>query len=146
MIENVMNWFQAHQEVLEQFGTLSLILLAITVVVLPIAVMKLPEDYFTNERRAPAGKTRENPLLWAALSLVKNVLGVILILVGVVMLVLPGQGMVTILIGLALTNFPGKFTVERRIAGQPAVSKTLNTIRRLGGQPPLLTATEISKE
>ena len=28
MIENVMSWFQAHQEVLEQFGTLSLILLA----------------------------------------------------------------------------------------------------------------------
>ena len=52
------------------------------------------------------------------------------------MLVLPGQGTVTILIGLALTNFPGKYALEQRIVCQPAVAKTLNRIRQLGGVPP----------
>jgi hypothetical protein len=60
-----------------------------------------------------------------------------LILAGIAMLVLPGQGTVTILIGLALTNFPGKYALERRIASQPAVRATLNKIRGLAGCSPL---------
>ncbi len=56
-----------------------------------------------------------------------------MILIGIAMLVLPGQGTVTILIGLAISNFPGKFAIEQRIANQPAVGNTLNKIRKLGG-------------
>ena len=130
-------WIEGHQALLEQLGTLSLIVLAITVVALPIVVIKLPEDYFTADRREPARRSRKHPLLWAALSLLKNLVGIVLILVGLALLVLPGQGAVTILIGLALTNFPGKYAIERRIARQPAVGKTLNRIRELSGAPPL---------
>ena len=72
----------------------------------------------------------------AFLSVLKNLLGILLILAGLVMLVLPGQGAITILIGLALTNFPGKYAIEHRIVCQPAVAKTLNRIRELGGAPP----------
>ena len=53
------------------------------------------------------------------------------------MLLLPGQGIVTVLIGFALTNFPGKYAIERRIACQPAVGRTLNRIREWAGRPPL---------
>lgn len=139
---DVMDWVHSHGPLLEQVGTVSLILLAVALVVLPIAVIKLPEDYFTSEKRERAGRTRKRPLLWAGVSLIKNVLGLLLILVGLAMLVLPGQGAVTILVGVALTNFPGKYALERRIAGQPAVGKTLNKIRELGGQPPLLMPKE----
>ena len=128
---------EANKALLQQLGTVSLVLLAITLVVLPVVVAKLPEDYFTRKRREAAGRTREKPLLWSFVALVKNLLGVALILVGLVMLVLPGQGAVTILIGLALTNFPGKYALERRIVCHPAVGATLNRIRQLAGQPPL---------
>ena len=136
-LTGITQWLESHQALLEQAGTLSLVLLAITVVALPIVVSKLPEDYFIQQKREPAARSRKHPLFWGILSLLKNLLGIILILAGVAMLVLPGQGTVTILIGLALTNFPGKFALERRIASQPAVGKTLNKIRDLAGCSPL---------
>ena len=130
------NWLHSHQQLLQQLGTVSVIMFVVTLVVLPIVVAKLPEDYFAKERREPASRTRRHPVFWAALSLLKNLLGLLLIVAGLAMLVLPGQGMVTILIGLALTNFPGKYELECRIACQPAVITTLNKIRELAGQPP----------
>ena len=131
------NWVEGHEALLQLLGTASLILLAVTLIALPVVVAKLPEDYFTRERRESAGRGRKHPVFWSIVSLVKNVLGIVLIFAGIVMLVLPGQGAVTILIGLALTNFPGKYVIERRIACQPAVGRTLNRIRELFGQPPL---------
>jgi hypothetical protein len=136
-MERITEWIAGHQALLQQLGIVSLVVLAITVVALPVVVIKLPENYFTAEKRGPASRTRKHPVLWAALSLLKNLLGIVLILAGLVMLVLPGQGAVTILIGLALTNFPGKYFLERRIVCRPGVCKTLNRIRELGGAPPL---------
>ena len=64
-------------------------------------------------------------------------LGVVFILAGLAMIVLPGQGVLTILIGLALTNFPGKYALEQRLVRRPAVSGALNWIRQKAGRPPL---------
>lgn len=136
-MERITEWIQGHRTLVEQLGALSLVVLFISVVVLPVVVIRLPEDYFVRERRERASRIRKHPLLWGLLSLLKNLVGILLILAGLAMLVLPGQGALTMLIGLALTNFPGKFVLERRIACQPAVGKTLNRIRELGGQPPL---------
>lgn len=136
-MEAITSWIQGHGELLRHLGTASLAMFVATLVVLPIVVAKLPEDYFVRHRRRPAGRTRRRPLLWGALAVVKNLLGVVLILAGLAMLVLPGQGTVTVLIGLALTNFPGKYALERRIARQPAVGRTLNKFRHLAGRAPL---------
>ena len=37
----------------------------------------------------------------------------LLILGGILMLVLPGQGLFTIIIGLMLSNYPGKYSIEK---------------------------------
>ena len=140
----IIAWLEQHAELLEQLGHFSIVALMVTVVALPWAVMKLPADYFVSERRKPARRASQHPLVWAVLSFCKNLVGIFLILIGIAMLVLPGQGTVTILIGLAISNFPGKFAIEQRIASQPAVGNTLNKIRKLGGVSPLQmpTATE----
>jgi len=133
----ILYWLEQHAELLQQLGNISLVVLILTIVILPVIVMKLPADYFVNEKREPARQTRQHPLMWAIFALVKNLLGLFFILIGIAMLVLPGQGTVTILIGLAITNFPGKFAIERRIASQPAVGKTLNKVRQLTRVAPL---------
>ena len=137
MLAEITDWLSQNEALIQQIGNYSLVILAITVVALPVVVKKLPEDYFVTDKREPARQNRKNPVLWALVSLFKNLVGILLILVGIAMLVLPGQGTVTILIGLAITNFPGKFKLERKIASQPAVGKTLNKIRELTGVPPL---------
>ena len=138
MFTEITQWIHSHEEILEKAGTVSLVVLAVVLVILPVVLIKMPEDYFVSEKREPTSRNRQHPFLWTALSFFKNLLGLFLILVGVVLLVLPGQGTITILVGLALTNFPGKYALERRIASQPAVGNTLNKIREMAGSKPLV--------
>jgi len=130
-------WVVDHQAAFQALGLLSLALLVLSLVVFPLVVAFLPADYFVRPSRSPARQRRRHPLLWAVLTVLKNLIGVALILAGVAMLVLPGQGLLTILVGLALTNFPGKYTLERRLVARPAVGRALNRIRRMAGKPRL---------
>ncbi len=142
MVADVTDWIQEHQQLFQQLGVFSLVMFVATLVALPIVVVMLPEDYFVRHKRQAAHSTRKHPLFWGLVSVFKNLLGLILIVAGLAMLVLPGQGLVTILIGLALTNFPGKYAMERRIASQPTVDETLNKVRRWAGRAPLLMPTD----
>ncbi len=67
----------------------------------------------------------------------KNVFGLILVLAGLAMLILPGQGLLTIFVGLLLMNFPGKFSLERRIIRYTPIFRTINWIRQRQNIPPL---------
>lgn len=133
----VVAWVREHAVLFQVLGAASLAMFVLSLVVFPLVVISLPPDYFVRERRDPVRQLRRRPLLWAAVMVVKNLLGAALIAAGVAMLVLPGQGLLTILVGLALTNFPGKFTLERRLVRVPSVGRALNRIRTAAGRPPL---------
>ena len=85
------------------------------------------------------GIYRQGPkLIWhMILILAKNLLGVVFILLGIALLVLPGQGLLTILIGLILLDFPGKYAAERWIIQQPAMFNAINWIRKKAGSDEL---------
>ena len=123
-------WLGNHQVLFQTLGLVSLAMFVVSLVVFPLIVANLPADYFVRDKRDPAHQTRRHPLLWFGVTVAKNIVGLALILAGIAMLVLPGQGILTILMGLALTNFPGKFTLERRLVSRPSVSRALNRIRR----------------
>ena len=133
----LLGWVRAHQLLFEALGLVSLGLIVVSLVVFPLVVVNLPENYFVRERRDPAHQSRRHPVLWAGLTVAKNILGLVLVIAGIAMLVLPGQGILTILVGLAVSNFPGKFRLERRLVSRPAVGRALNRIRRLAGRPEL---------
>ncbi len=103
----------------------------------PWIVIRLPEDYFVE--RASRNKPQQRRygglrLLWL---LVKNMIGIALLVLGGLMLVLPGQGLLTLLIAVTLLDFPGKYRMQRYIAMRPGVAGTLNWIRKKAGRPPL---------
>jgi len=117
---------------------LSLATLAGAAALLPRVVARLPEDHFlrsAEERRAARRSWAPRRLAWVAL---RNLLGAALLLAGMAMLFLPGQGLLTVLIGLLVMDFPGKFALERSLVRRPAVLRTLNRLRRRAGRPPLL--------
>ena len=62
---------------------------------------------------------------------------VTLLVAGILMLVLPGQGILTILAALALLDFPGKRKMEMRILHRPAILKSVNWLRKRAGREPL---------
>lgn len=133
----LIGWVRDHQVFFQTLGIVSVALFVVSLVVFPLVVAALPIDYFVRDRRDPAHQQRRHPVVWFVLTIVKNILGFVLILAGIAMLVLPGQGILTILMGVALANFPGKFTLERRLVRQPSVGRTLNRIRAFAGKPRL---------
>ena len=74
---------------------------------------------------------------WGA-TILKNFVGVVLILAGIVMLIGPGQGILTILIGLVMVDIPGKRPIEARIIKRPTVLVAINSLRARYNKPPLI--------
>lgn len=72
------------------------------------------------------------------IKLIKIIIGVILLLCGIAMLVLPGQGLLTILVGLSLIPFPGKDKLELSILSKKSVRYSLNWIRRKANKEPFI--------
>jgi hypothetical protein len=108
-----------------------------SLILVPVLVVRIPADYFRPSRRPSESWTGRHPVQARALVAAKNLLGVLLVLAGIAMLVLPGQGILTILIGISITSFPGKRALERKVIGMPAVLKTINRLRARRGRPPL---------
>lgn len=115
---------------------LSLLALVATAIAVPWVVARLPHDYFNQSHRAVWRLSLDEPWFALVLGMVKNVLGALLVLLGLVMLVTPGQGLLTLLVGLLLMNFPGKYQLERWLVGRRGVLTALNWLRRRRDQPP----------
>lgn len=134
--------FGISQNLIGWFVVISLATFVISGVALPWLLTRLPKDYFLETDRAVHPPwPRQHALYWAW-RLLKNLLGAVLLLAGIVMLVTPGQGILTILAGLWLMDLPGKRRWERSLIGRPKVLASVNWIRLKSGKPPF----QVSKE
>ena len=115
---------------------LSLVSFVGSLIAIPWILIRLPPNYF-DERYPRAWLRNHHPILRLAAHVVKNAAGVIFILGGLAMLVLPGQGLLTIVIGVSLLDFPGKRVFERRLLSRPMVLQAINRLRQRFGRPPL---------
>jgi len=115
----------------------SLLTLVATLAAVPWVVSRLPADYFSRPRRTSWRLGTGVSLVGVLLVVLKNALGMVLVVLGFIMLFTPGQGMLTLLTGLLLMNFPGKYWLERWLVLRPGVLGALNWLRRRGGHPPL---------
>ncbi len=105
----------------------SVVLFVGTLVAVPWLLVRLPADYFV---RPPPPRS----LPW---KLLRNLVGALLVLVGLALLVLPGQGILTVLLGLSALDLPVKRRLLRRILGQPRVQEAVQKLRRKAHRPPL---------
>ncbi|MGD2141660.1 MAG: PGPGW domain-containing protein [Burkholderiales bacterium] len=116
-------------------GVGSAITLVLSMLLVPFLIVILPADYYSDRNGRHVFQDR--PLLRFLFLLVKNALGVVLLLAGAVMILLPGQGLLTMLAGLALLNFPGKHQLEMRVLHAPRVFSSVNWLRVRAGRKPL---------
>lgn len=105
-----------------------------TLVLVPWLVVRLPADYFEQPRRRPVLWGARHPALRMLVRLLKNVLGLVVIVMGLAMLVLPGQGLLSIVLGFLLLEFPGKFHFERWLVSRPPVLRAVNWMRERRGK------------
>jgi hypothetical protein len=133
----ITDWFGSNQTLVWWLSAVSLALLLLSPLVAMWFVTKLPKDYFVHEDRRAPGSWVKHPALRAFVVAAKSGLGIVLVLAGVVMLVVPGQGLLTIVVGLLLIEFPGKFRAERWLATRRDVWRSLNWLRKKAGKPQL---------
>jgi hypothetical protein len=132
-----MDWILANLSTLSLALGLILAGIVVPLTVAGIMILRLPADYFTHTRRDPLYRHGTHPLIGWSLVLFKNLSGLVLATLGVIMLFTPGQGLLTLLVGLMLLNFPGKYRLERRLVRLGPVIPALNWVRQRWGRPPL---------
>lgn len=131
-------WFYNNETLAWWLLAISLTSFLTTLIAVPIILVRIPQDYFSFQNRHRIPWRNRNRFWRLPLLLAKNLSGVIFIVLGVLMLVLPGQGLLTILIGLVLLDFPGKYRVERWVVNQPVVLRSINWVRVKAGKAELV--------
>ncbi|KXK02861.1 MAG: hypothetical protein UZ17_ACD001001309 [Acidobacteria bacterium OLB17] len=110
----------------------------ISIVAIGLVLVKIPAHYFCSHYEQDFLPNSPWLVRWSAVIL-KNLLGVFLILLGIVLSLpgIPGQGILTILLGLIMLDIPGKRPLEARIIRRPKVLAAANELRARWGKPPL---------
>jgi Putative transmembrane protein (PGPGW) len=137
MLLDILEWLREHATLLWWLGLGSAVTFAGSLLMIPVLIARLPVDYFTTSRRRPSGWGRQHPALWTSLAVLRNVVGGLVVLAGIAMLLLPGQGLLAILVGLTLIDFPGRTRLLRSLVRKRPVARALNWIRARVGRPPL---------
>ena len=126
-----------HENVLLWLAIGSFIVFIASILLIPLIVTQIPSDYFTHPKRQKYLWCDQPQVVRLLLIFLKNILGVILVLGGIALLLLPGQGILTILIGLIIMDFPYKYKVEIWIIKHPFVLRVINKLRSKVKQQPL---------
>lgn len=126
----------------EQYGlwiaAASFVIFVVSVASIPYIIAAIPVDYFHYQHRQSRQGHSQHPLIRLSVVSLKNLLGALLVCVGVVMLFTPGQGLLSILFGLMIMNYPGKYRLECWIIKRPLVLNAINKLRDRHGKLPLL--------
>ncbi len=127
---------QFFQTIVEWLALTSLATFLLSLLLIPLIISNLSVHCFLNIGRKTG---KNNFIAWRlALLLLRNIGGIILLLAGIAMLFLPGQGILTILISLLLLSFPGKQKTLNYIIHKPAVQRSFDWIRKKSGTHPFI--------
>jgi hypothetical protein len=110
----------------------------VNLAIVSVILVKLPADHFSKDRKTKFW-SGPRPWLHAAKVIGKNIAGVLLVALGVVLSLtgVPGQGLLTVLLGVMLLDFPGRDRLEQKLLSKPSIVNTINRLRGRFGKPPL---------
>lgn len=120
---------------------ISLLTFALSLVLLPYLVRKIPSNYFlqlSKEQPTVANYRAKHLLLY----LIRNIFGFFLLISGIAMLFLPGQGLITIFIALLLLDFPLKRRVIIYLVSLEKIQTAINWIRKKSKSKPVQWPTD----
>ena len=133
MWEDFGSWMGTWEEEVAWVVGISVVTFVGSLVAVPIVVIQMRSDYFL---RTAEVKRPRTPLQLIR-RILKNLLGLILLIMGFAMLFLPGQGLLAMLLGMSLLDFPGKRNLQLRLLKLKGVQRSVNWMRRKADKPPL---------
>jgi len=104
-----------------------------------VVMVNIPANYFSSHYKRDFLPGSSFIVRWGAV-IAKNLFGVFLVLLGIALSLpgVPGQGILTILLGLIMLDIPGKRPLEARIIRRPTVLSAVNKLRWRYGKEPLV--------
>lgn len=113
--------------------------LAFSFAAIAIVMVKIPENYFSSHYQQDFLPGSPWIVRWGAV-IAKNIFGFLLVILGIILSLpgVPGQGVLTILLGLIMLDIPGKRPLEARIIKRPTILAAINDLRARYKKPPLL--------
>ena len=118
---------------------LFLLSLFVSFAAIGLVMVKIPPNYFSSHYQRDFLPDSPWLVRWGAV-IAKNIAGVLLILLGIILSLpgVPGQGFLTILLGLIFLDIPGKRPFEAKIIQRPTVLAAINKLRLKYDKPPLV--------
>jgi len=140
VIEQFLDWIATNRTLINWLGATSVIMFVLTIMIVPILVVKMQPDYFLENRNEDLSIKAQHPVIRMIGKILKNLMGGLLVIAGIVLSVplIPGQGFLTILIGLALMDFPGKRRLELWLVKRKPVTWAIQKLRARAHHPPLI--------
>ncbi len=130
-----MDFLNQYQDIIIGIGIISSLSFVLSLLIIPIAVCRLDSSFFLHIHDPKVSKD-EHPLVFILLKTFRYSVGGILLLAGILMLFLPGQGILTMILGASLLDFPGKKPAIDSVLRRQSVQKSLNWLREKGNKPP----------
>ncbi|MCD4847796.1 MAG: hypothetical protein K8R76_06365 [Candidatus Aegiribacteria sp.] len=126
IVNLIIDFAKAHKFLI---SGISLAMLLVSIILVPFFIQNLPADYFKKRkiRSKPAWVPFPLHILYLV---VKNIIGIVLIIMGLAMIVLPGQGLITLIIGIILTDIPGERKAFLFVLRKTPVLKGMNWLRK----------------
>ena len=115
----------------------SILLFFVSLIFIHLFLVRIPPNHFIRNIDSKQQKEFKFRPFKLCLIILKNIVGIVLLLCGIAMLVLPGQGILTILISAMLIDFPARERFTYWLISRPIVLKTVNKIRKRAKRQPL---------
>lgn len=129
MIRWLIHFVETHEALAFGLSVFSVACFVGSILALPVLVARAPVDYFARE----CARQVQRPV---GVRILRNFAGLVLLSMGVLMLVLPGQGLITILVSLSFLEIPAKQRLIRALGRRPGVAKGLQWLRTRSNKPP----------
>jgi hypothetical protein len=133
----MIEFLKTYQNILWCLTIVSALLFFLSLILIPWLLIRIPDDYFICRKSNPFSRISKLSFIQILILIIKNLLGLLLLICGVAMLLLPGQGILTILLSITLVDFPHKRRFELWLISRPMVLNTVNRLRKRAGTSPL---------
>ena len=135
IIDSIILWLKNNKTLVISFSIFSLVLLILSIIAIPYFIVALPPDYF-KKKKAKSKPAWLPSYLYLIYLVLKNILGIVLMILGLIMLLLPGQGLITLLLGILLVDLPGERKLLLFILRKTPALRAMNWLRKKNKKQP----------
>lgn len=136
-MSQVLELFRNYEVLIWWTGAASVLMFLGSLCAIPFILIRIPADYFSSLESKSRIDVKNLSFFRLLYLILKSILGIVFVLAGLIMLLLPGQGILTIIVGLSLLNFPGKHRLVRNIVRNKTILNAINKLRSKADKQPI---------